>query len=182
MNTSCIVPRGVLVLTIALAACDDRASVEPPRPVEPPIPANAWLVLSDSQARRGQEVTLSAYATMPEGGAIGSFTSRLLFDTLQLRAADPDDIGDGALRAANPMPGEFRVAGAAAQGLPGGLLFRVRLTVIDPAGLRRIGLVLDELHSSRMADLTQGLQVNDGIQALMAGRPGVRVRPVERPR
>ncbi|MGQ0648665.1 MAG: hypothetical protein ACT4P7_13965 [Gemmatimonadaceae bacterium] len=155
--------------TIMLAACDDRVSVEPPRPVPPPVPANAWIVLSDSGARAGSEISISAFATIPEGGAIGSFSARLLYDTLQLRVGLPDELPDGAVRAVNPIEGAHRIAGASARGLGNGLLFRVRARVIDPRGLRRIALAIDELHSTRFAELTSALQVTDGRAELLSG-------------
>jgi hypothetical protein len=167
----------VLATTLLVGCNDERATVSPPRPVAPPIASNAWIVVSDSAARAGSEVTVSAFASSEAGGAVGSFTARFLYDTLQLSVLGPDSIADGALRAVNPVPGEFRIAGASAQGLAGGLLFRVRARVVDPRGLRRLGLVLDEMHSIKFADLTTQLEVQDTRDALLSGVAGLRQQP-----
>lgn len=169
---------GALLAAVLTAGCnDERTSIAPPRPVAPAIPSNAWIVVSDSTARAGSEVTVSAFASSEAGGAVGSFTARFLYDTLQLAVIGPDSIADGALRAVNPVPGEFRIAGASASGLPGGLLFRVRARVVDPRGLRRLGLVLDEMHSIKFADLTTQLEVRDTRDALLSGVAGLRQQP-----
>ena len=146
------------------------------------MPANAWILLSDSNARAGSTVAVSAYARSPQAGAIGSFTARLLYDSLQLKVVEVDSVGDGAMRAVNPVPGDHRIAGADAKGIRDGLLFRVRVQVIDPRGLRRVGLVLDEMHSIRFAELTKSLDVKDGRAELLSSMPGVRTAPPkERP-
>ncbi len=170
-----------LVLSIAvLAGCnDERAGVSPPRPVPLPVASNAWFVISDSTAVAGREVSIAAFASSDSGGAIGSFTARFLYDSLQLQVLGPDSIADQAMRAINPIAGEHRIAGASAQGMPNGLLFRLRAKVIDPRGLRRLGLIIDEMHSVQFADLTAKLQVRDTRAALFAGRPGLKVQPDE---
>ncbi|MCC6774845.1 MAG: hypothetical protein IT360_26965 [Gemmatimonadaceae bacterium] len=161
-----------------LAGCnDERVGVAPPRPVPLPVPSNAWIVVSDSTARPGSEVTVAAFASSEAGGAVGSFTARFLYDSLQLQVLGADSISDQVLRAMNPIPGEHRIAGASAQGMPGGLLFRLRARVIDPRGLRRLGLVIDEMHSIKFADLTTKLEVQDTRAALLSGVPGLRVQP-----
>ncbi len=168
-----------LVLSLGtLAGCnDERTGIAPPRPVPPPIPSNAWIVVSDSAASAGREVTVAAFAASEAGGAIGSFTARFLYDSLQLHILGADSVSDQVLRAMNPIPGEHRIAGASAQGLPGGLLFRLRARVIDPRGLRRLGLIIDEMHSIKFADLTTQLEVQDTRAALLSGVPGLRVQP-----
>ncbi|MCC6929132.1 MAG: hypothetical protein IT359_09100 [Gemmatimonadaceae bacterium] len=172
-----LAPAAILAL-VAIAACaDERASVAPPRPVPMPISANAWILVSDTLARAGHEVTISAFARADSGGAVGSFTARFLYDSLQLQLIGPDSVSDAALRAVNPVVGEYRVAGAAARGIPEGLLFRMRARVIDRRGLRRLGLLVDELHSVSLADLTPRLTVSDTRAALYAGMPNVRVAP-----
>ena len=179
-NSRFVTTAAVPLLALALSACnDERASVEPPRPAAAPVPANARLVLSDSAARAGDIVTIAAFASIPGDGAIGSFTARLLYDTLQLRIVDSDSPDDGALRAVNPVEGQYRVAGAHAQGLRDGLLFRFKARVTDPRGLRRIALAIDELHSTRFAELTQKLEVQDGRSELLLGMKGVKVQPPE---
>jgi hypothetical protein len=163
---------------VALAACtDEREGVAPPRPVPLPVSTNAWLLVSDTLARAGQEVTITAFARPDSGGAVGSFSARFLYDSLQLRVVGPDSTNDAVLRAVNPIVGEYRVAGAAAKGIPDGVLFRVRATVVNPRGLRRLGLLLDELHSIALTDLTPRLQVQDTRAALFEGMPNVRVSP-----
>jgi hypothetical protein len=166
---------------VVLAGCaDDRVGVAPPRPVPLPVASNAWFVLSDSTAAAGREVSIAAFAASDSGGAIGSFTARFLYDSLQLQVLGPDSIADQAMRAINPVAGEHRIAGAAANGLPGGLLFRLRARVIDRRGLQRLGLVIDEMHSVKFADLTTKLEVRDTRAALFAGNPGLRVRPQDK--
>ncbi len=164
---------------VLLTGCsDDRVAVSPPRPMPAPVASNAWIVVSDSTARAGSEVTIAAFASSEAGGAVGSFTARFLYDSLQLQVLAADSVGDDALRAMNPIAGEYRIAGASAQGLPGGLLFRLRAKVIDPRGLRRLGLVLDELHSIKFADLTTKLEVRDTRAALLTGVPGLQIQPL----
>jgi hypothetical protein len=170
-----------VLLLLVLAACNDREAMQPPGPVAPPVSSNAWIHLSDSAATAGDVVSISAFARSTEGGAIGSFTARLLYDSLMLQVVEADSIDDGALRALNPMPGEYRIAGASANGLRDGLLFRVRATVRDPKGLRRIGLLLDELHSTRFAELTKALEVKDGRRELIETNPRMKVAPPARP-
>lgn len=170
----------IVLSVVALAGCnDERAGVSPPRPVPLPVASNAWFVISDSMAVAGREVSIAAFASSDSGGAIGSFTARFLYDSLQLQVIGPDSIADQAMRAINPIAGAHRIAGAAAQGLPGGLLFRVRAKVIDPRGLRRLGLIIDEMHSVQFADLTTKLQVRDTRAALFAGTPGLKVEPAQ---
>ena len=173
-RTSLALPGAALLV----AGCnDERATISPPRPAAPPISANAWILVSDTLARAGTEVTISAFAKADTGGAVGSFTARFLYDSLQLQVVGPDRASDNGLRALNPIIGEYRVAGAAAKGIPSGLLFRVRAKVIDPRGLRRLGLLVDELHSVALADLTPKLEVQDTRAALFSGMPNVRVAP-----
>jgi hypothetical protein len=170
-------------VALSLACNDERVGIEPPRPDPFPVAANAWLVVSDSTARAGADVSIAAFARAEAGGSVGSFTARFLYDTLQLRVTGPDSVADDVLRAMNPIPGAHRIAGASASGIPGGLLFRVRATVIDPRGLRRLGLVLDEMHAVTLADLTQRLTVSDTREALLRDMPGLFVRsdPKRRP-
>lgn len=173
-----LLPAVILLSLGSLAGCnDERVGVAPLRPVPLPVPSNAWIVVSDSAARAGSEVTVAAFASSEAGGAVGSFTARFLYDSLQLQVLGTDSISDQVLRAMNPIPGEHRIAGASAQGLPGGLLFRLRAKVIDPRGLRRLGLVIDEMHSIKFADLTMQLEVQDTRAALLSGVPGLRVQP-----
>jgi hypothetical protein len=166
-----------LTLALLATACSDREAVRPPDPTPPPISSNAWLHLSDSAAKAGDVVYVSAFATSPEGGSIGSFTARLLYDSLMLSMVEADSVNDGAMRAVNPVPGEHRIAGATAQGLRDGLLFRMKAVVRDPRGLRRIGLLLDELHSTRSVELTKHVAVKDGRAELLSTTPNVRVAP-----
>lgn len=169
---------GTLACAVLVAGCnDERVGVSPPRPLPVPISSNAWLLVSDSLAAAGTEVTIAAYAKADTGGSVGSFSARFLYDTLQLQVVGPDSTGDAVLRAVNPVLGEYRVAGASATGIPGGLLFRVRARVIDPRGLRRLGLLVDELHNIALADLTAKLEVRDTRDALFSGMPNVRVSP-----
>jgi len=172
-----------VVFTVAAVGCnDERPAVEPPRPQLLPVASNAWIVVSDSTPAVGDEVVISAYAASPEGGSIGSFTARFLYDSLQLQVVSSDSIGDQVLRAVNPIVGEQRIAGAAATGIPGGLLFRVRARVLDPRGVQRLGLLVDEMHSVTFAELTSRLEVRDTRAALLAGMKGVRVQPPTEPR
>ncbi|MCC6316590.1 MAG: hypothetical protein IT361_02775 [Gemmatimonadaceae bacterium] len=168
-----------LAVCALIVACDDRVTVAPPQPLAPPVPANARLVLSDSTARVGDVVTVTAYAALPEGGAIGSFTARMLYDSLQLDVMEAEEPGDGALRAVNPVTGAWRLAGASDRGLREGLLFRVKARVKDPRGLRRIALAIDELHSTRFAELTRSLDIRDGRAELLSGIKGMRVQQKE---
>lgn len=162
---------------VAVGCNDERVGVSPPRPLPPPISSNAWLLVSDTLAHAGTEVTIAAFARSDTGASVGSFSARFLYDTLQLQVVGPDSTGDAVLRAVNPVLGEYRVAGASATGIPGGLLFRVRARVIDPRGLRRLGLLVDELHNTSLADLTAKLEVQDTRGALFSGMPNVRVSP-----
>ena len=167
-----------VVITSALllsAACSERAAIAPPRPAPPPVPTNAFFTLSDSAPKVGDEVLISAFAKPDMGGPVGSFTARFLYDTLQLRVLAADSVNDGTMRAVNPVPGEYRLAGAAVQGISGGLLFRLRAQVLDRRGLQRMGLLLDELHSIQFTELTEHLAVRDGRDELLVNR---RVAPL----
>lgn len=168
-------PPTLALTLLALGACSDDRTVSPPLPPPPPISANAWIMLSDTNAKAGSEVLVSAFAKSDGGRSIGSFTARLLYDTLMLRVMEADSVRDDALRAVNPVPGEYRVAGASFQGIPDGLLFRVRARVVDARSLKRIGLVIDEMHSTQFNELTEALQVNDGLDELQRATPGLHV-------
>lgn len=161
------------VAVLALAACSERATLAPPRPALPPVPANAWLATSSTMPRAGEEIVISAFARADAGGPVGSFTARFLYDTLMLQVVAADSVNDGAMRAMNPVPGEYRLAGASSQGLPEGLLFRLRARVIDPRGVQRMALLLDELHSTQFVELTERLEVKDGRAELLANQRGV---------
>jgi hypothetical protein len=140
-------------------------------------------MLSDTSVKAGAEVLVSAFAESDGGRLIGSFTARLLYDTLMLHVIQADSVRDDVLRAVNPVPGAYRVAGASFKGIPDGLLFRVRARVVDPRALKRIGLVLDEMHSTQFSELTEGLQVNDGLAELQRSTPGLHInRDPERAR
>ncbi|MGQ0767239.1 MAG: hypothetical protein ACT4OZ_16445 [Gemmatimonadota bacterium] len=172
---------------IAVAtACSDREVVRPPEPGRPPTSTNAWLQLSDSLARPGQTVVISALARIADadaagaGGAIGSFTARLAYDSLMLSITGVDSLGDGALRAVNPVTGEYRIAGASASGLRDGVLFRLTAQVRDSRGLQRIGLLIDELHSTNLSELTRNLEVRDGRTELLLSNPDLLVDIVRR--
>ena len=164
----------LLSTVLLLAACDERSTFAPPRPAQPPIPSNAWFAVSDTAPRIGDEVLISAFATPETGGPVGSYTARFLYDTLQLQVIAADSVKDGAMRAMNPVPGEFRLAGAAMQGISDGLLFRLRARVLDRRGLHRMGLLLDELHSIQFTELSEHIKVTDGRAELLASRKGLR--------
>ncbi len=168
--------RGVTLAFLVVACHDEeRPALATPVPVAPPVATNAWLVVSDSAARAGAEVTIAAYTRTDDGSGVGSFTARFLYDSLQLELMGADSVADGAMRALNPVPGEYRIAGAHATGLANGLLFRLRARVIDPRGLRRLGLLLDELHGVAFTDLTTRLEVRDTRTELFAGMKGLQV-------
>lgn len=164
-------------LFLLAAACSERAAVAPPRPAPPAVASNAWLALSDSTPSVGEEILVSAFARSEAGGPVGSYTARFLYDTLLLQVIGADSVTDGAMRAMNPVPGEFRLAGAAVRGMPDGLLFRVRARVLDRRGVQRMALLLDELHTTQFAELTERLEVRDGRAELLANQKGVRSQP-----
>ncbi len=163
---------GILALA-ALGACGDRLASDPPAPPPRPELSQATLQWSDSAPPRGAIVTLVASTSPPAGSVVGSYTARLRYDTLQLDVVAVDTLADGGLHAVNPQPGEYRLAGAAASGLPNGVLFRLRVRVRQPAGLQRVALLLDELHTTRLSDLTANLSVQDGRTALLGAPSAV---------
>jgi hypothetical protein len=173
-------PRLLAGLTLC-AACTDRESVAP-RPPEPvAAPTLATLVLSDSAAAVGSDVVLRVLAMAPDGRRVGSFTVRLLFDTTQLVVEEQPLSTDQALRAINPVPGAYRIAGAQATGFaPGAALVELRARRRGPHGFARLALAVDELHSVGSEDLTRTLEVRDGRAAYLQAIGAQQLPAVER--
>jgi len=121
------------------------------------------LVASDSVPASGAVVSVSV-RLVASGGApprIGSYTARLLYDTLMLRYAGELTRSDGATRAINPQPGLVRSAGYAIDGIASGeqlfgVLFEARRG--GTAALRGVQVQFTELHAATREDLRPRLR------------------------
>src|SRR5262249_8343359 len=141
----------LLVLAVVVAACTEPRST--PRPAATPAAAlEAHLELSSSTPRAGDSLTVRVRLNGAASSRIASCTGRLTYDSTSLRYVADGPIADGATRVSNPTPGLIRSAAVNANGFADGLLVEYRFVVLNPAGIQRLTLGVDELHDLARAD------------------------------
>jgi hypothetical protein len=150
------------VTVLLLASCVDTPRQRfVPSPLDP-HEVGVALVVSDSAPRSGSMVSVSVrlVGSSIAPPRIGSYTARLVYDTLMLRYAGELATTDGATRASNPTPGLVRAAGYAIDGISGeqlfGVLFEARHDGVG--ALRGVQLQLTELHAATHEDLRPRLR------------------------
>lgn len=170
--------RGALGAATALSLLLLASCVDTPRPRFVPTGLDAHdvgiaLVASDSAPPSGTMVSVFVRLVAPASAPpkIGSYTARLVYDTLMLRYAGELTTPDGAARAINPQPGFVRSAGYSIDGISGerlfGALFESRRG--GTGVLRGVQVQFTELHSATHEDLrprlrTVGLTTEPGLQ------------------
>ncbi|MEP6494909.1 MAG: hypothetical protein ABJF01_19640 [bacterium] len=149
---------GCLVAAVmVVAACTEPRTPQRTTVASPALEAR--LELSDSLPRAGSEITVRVLLRGDAAAKIASFTERLSYDTAGLRYVDEVALTDGATRVSNPAPGLIRSAGMHAGGFTNGVLAEYKFVVVDPAAVRRLSLVLDELHELNHTDASKSVHV-----------------------
>lgn len=154
-------PLTALVLTIALTGCQDRE-----RPIAPTAPGNApatlqriaYLSVSDLTPEVGSTIVVTGNIGAGDSLAIASFKVRVAYDAKALYYLGDVEL-PGMMRVVNAQDAEIVVAGASASGSADGRLFAMKFRVDDAAGLKSLGLSIDELNdtdfNSRLPSLKQ---------------------------
>jgi hypothetical protein len=137
MTTRILLIGGALLVA---AACRDARQAPNVVPTVPTDTGVAQLVISDTAAAVGDTVRVTAMLA-----GVASFTARVRFDSTALRYVGEHALNDGAMRAANGLPGELRVAGAALEGFGSGALFAARFEVRRAGGLESLRLTFDQM-------------------------------------
>lgn len=150
--------RALLSLTALLVAAGcDRDPTRPPVPTPELEPQTiAFLVMSDTLAEPGDEVTVVARARGITG--IGSFTAQMRFDPARL-----EYLGAGSasgMRAINQRePGRLIVAGADPSGFSDDQLFDARFRVLAATPSVGMQLEISELVGTGFESLLPSLSV-----------------------
>ena len=96
-------------------------------------------------------------ATTQASTYVGSFTARLTYDPTALRFEAEIPLEGDALRVSNASGGGLRFAGASAGGFTDGRLAGWRFTVLDPAGVKTLRLIVEEIHTVARNDARANL-------------------------
>jgi hypothetical protein len=151
-----------LGLLLGAVACIERS--QPLQLDAPPVRANA-IVAFLSAAPAGPPNEYIVRAVTRHGVAVedpGSFVAALL--GLGARVSYAGDASDAAaLRVWSPERSELRVAGAAADGLPSGELFAVRVRALRAADLNDLRLEIRELNDRSGASLRDVLTTQPAV-------------------
>jgi uncharacterized membrane protein len=140
-------------LLVSSFACTEPQHTDRSKPS--PTPAlDARLELSDSLAKAGDEITVTARLV---GTPVASATARLLYDTTGVELVREETFDDGATRVMNPQPGALRVAAVATNGFVDGRLYTWRFAVRRAAAIRSFRLAIDEAHTVSRADAAASL-------------------------
>ncbi len=103
----------------------------------------------------GSELTVWVNVRGKLAADVASFTTKLQNDTTGLRYVGEAAMADSATRITNPIPGLIRSAGIAPNGFGDGRLAGYRFTVVRPDAVRRMQLIVDEIHTNgRVTALT----------------------------
>jgi hypothetical protein len=165
-------PASALALLLSASCVDTPRQRFVPNALDP-HEVGVALVASDSAPPSGTMVSVSVrlVASSSAPPRIGSYTARLVYDTLMLRYAGELTTSDGAARAINPQPGLVRSAGYAIDGISGAQLFGVVFESRrgGAGALRGVEVQLTELHSATHEDLRPrlravGLTTEPGLQ------------------
>ena len=145
--------------SVAAAACSEARGVDRLTSAPPPALV-ARLVLSDSAPAPGSELRIYVDVGSIPGTSIGSYTGRIAYDAAGLAYVGEADLGGGALRAVNALPGLLRTAGASPAGFSAGRLAGYRFRVVDPHAVQSLRLTIDELHTIARSDASPGLSID----------------------
>ena len=168
-------PLTVLILTMALTACQDRE-----RPVAPTAPSTApasmqriaYLSVSDLTPAVGSTITVTGNIGAGDSLAIASFKVRLAYNAKALHYLGDIEL-PGMMRVVNPQPAEIVVAGASGEGSADGRLFAMNFRVDDAAGLTSLALAVDELNDTNFNSRLPSLKQDSRLQLdrkLVGGR------------
>ena len=113
--------------------------------VQNPVPTVEAVLEISGATTVGAGFVVSVRATATQG-KVGSFTARIRYDAAALRFDGAIPMDDAAMRALNPMPGQLRLAGAAANGFSNGRLASYRFVALRANGAETLSLVVDEMH------------------------------------
>jgi hypothetical protein len=152
------------VVTLTLAACDNRASTAATGPrLTPPAPEarakapTSYVSVSDSNPAPDSTIVVAGNAAVVDTAhGITSFRASLVYDAAALEYIEEVPI-PGMMRALNPQPGRVIVGGASSSATSDPRLFALRFRV---RGARRIGtfnLVVDELNDATYASQVKSL-------------------------
>ena len=142
---------------VAASACTEPRARQAAADPSPELEAR--LELSDASPRSGSELIVHVKLNGKTAGRVASFTERLSYDTTSLRYLGDAALEDGATRITNPTPGLIRSAGLRAAGFGDGSLIAYRFLVVDPSGVGRLRLTIDELHEQTHADAASAVRV-----------------------
>lgn len=155
-----------LVLTIALAGCEDQESTVAPT-VPPTAPATlqrvAYLSVSDLAPAVGSTIVVAGNAGTGDSVAIASFKVRLAYNAKALHYLGDIELS-GMMRVVNPQAAEIIVAGASGSGLADGRLFAMRFRVDDEAGLGSLALAVDELNDTNFNNRLPSLKHDPNLK------------------
>ena len=118
----------------------------------------SWSRAVQPDAARGGDPGSGYFvATTQAATSVGSFTGRITYDSTALRFEAEIPLEGDALRVSNASGGAPVSAGASAGGFTDGRLAGWRFTVIDPAGVKTLRLVVDEIHTVARNDARNNL-------------------------
>jgi hypothetical protein len=140
-----------------LGACTEPRS--PRRASETSPELEARLELSDAHPSVGSEIIVRVRLDGERAKKIATFTGRLGYDTASLRFVAELPSADGATRVTNPASGLIRSAALSTDGFNDQTVVAYRFTVLDPSGVGRVRLTIDELHDQTMTDALASVQV-----------------------
>jgi hypothetical protein len=152
-----------LLLCLAAAAMVVAACTEPrSAPIAPSQTLEAKLELSDSAPHAGESLLVRIRLDGPNAAKIVSFTGRVSYDSTALRYVSESPLADGGTRVSNPASGLIRSAGVSANGFADGLLMEYRFVVVNPRGVSRLLLGIDELHDQSHVDASKNVVIRRG--------------------
>ena len=151
---------GLAVAIASVAACTEPRAAAVASAPTPSLEAR--LELSDSAPHAGESLFVRLRLDGPTATKIVSFTGRLAYDSSTLRYISESAIADGGTRVSNPATGLIRAAGVSANGFAGGLLAEYRFVVVNPQGVKRLVLGIDELHDQSHVDASKSVIVRRG--------------------
>jgi hypothetical protein len=151
---------------VAALACEDDPlkSRMPEAPPPPSRGVQAFVQVSNTQARPGEEIRVSVRVQFgtDTDAKLGSYTGRLAFDPEVLSFKSETKINDG-LRVTNPGgagQGEIRFAGASASGFLDLTIFTGVFEVKKTGYTAVLKLTMEELSAAlTLSDLTPGLNL-----------------------
>jgi hypothetical protein len=160
----------LVVLTLALTACNDQPArtVGPRVPPPPQAGVAAFISVDRLDAQPGQTVRVRVEVQLgtQQTFKLGSYTGRLHFNAASLQFQQENKPSDG-LRVSNPanaLKGEIRFAGADPGGFTTLVLYDGTFTVKTADYAQGLSLVMEELSAaSSLANLRAALKVNPQI-------------------